>query len=144
LYEIKQYLADYPEVVRFNIEGPTIGSPPGRSDPVVGVMNFGTRKEMLYSSSQFTILFHHFIESLKTVRVLAVAGYSFRDDRINRIIEQALVARKGDLLMIVVNRSGWTLADNMPTLHELNSAGLVKMIPETLTRALATKRLAGC
>ena len=80
-------------------------------------MNFGTRKELLYASSQFTVLFNHFLNSLSNAGVIVVAGYSFSDERINKTIEEAVVSRNGDLHVIVVNPSLSRIEDSYPVLQ---------------------------
>ena len=76
-------------------------------------MNFGTRKELLYASSQFNVLFNHFLSALHRAKTCVIAGYRFRDDRINKIVEEAVVTRKGDLRLVIVSPSVfWLEQDN--------------------------------
>src|SRR4030042_2280226 len=97
------YLSYYPERVEFNPFpiGPV--KPPERQKGMVSIMNFGTRKELLYAESIFTLLFNHFLTALNRARLCIVCGYSFRDERINKILEEAVVSRKGSLHLIVVD-----------------------------------------
>jgi len=99
------YMDAYPESVEFNPFPIAEVHPPERTRGMVSIMNFGTRKELLYSSSQFTVLFHHFLSSLQTAKTCVVAGYSFRDDRINTAIVETVIRKRGGLNLVIVNPS---------------------------------------
>ena len=114
----ESYLANYPERVAFDPYPIGLVEPPDRREGMVSTMNFGTRKEVLYASSQFTVLFNHFLEGLTSAGVIVMAGYSFSDERINKTIEEALVNRKGDLHVIVVNPSLFRIERNYPVLRK--------------------------
>jgi hypothetical protein len=75
MQQAELYSANYPERVQF---GPyPVGSiePPGRTAGMVSIMNFGTRKEQLYASSQFTVLFNYFLTSLRRSKTLVIHDY---------------------------------------------------------------------
>ena len=132
----ERYIAHYPERMAFDpFAGDTV-QPPDRTLGLVGVMNFGTRKELLYASSQFTILFNYFLKALQTARTCVVAGYSFRDERINTMLEEALVVRQGDLHLVVVDPSvSWTQQNNPILSHFMYrrwATGIAKPFGETL------------
>lgn len=103
------YLSYYPERVEFDPFPIGTVEPPERKKGMVSIMNFGTRKELLYAESIFTILFNHFLTALNRARVCIVCGYSFRDERINKILEEAVVSRKGSLHLIVVDPSAFSI-----------------------------------
>ena len=100
-------------------------------------MNFGTRKELLYAQTPFTELFHRFIRCLSTASTLIVAGYSFRDERVNRVVEEAVVSRKGSLRLIVVDPSVFRVASAMPTLWAFRGAGIAEFVDKPLGSCLA-------
>lgn len=107
------YLGNYPERVEFDPFPIGIVKPPDRTSGMVSLMNFGTRKELLYAESQFAVLFNHFLNSLNRARICIVAGYSFKDDRINKILEEATVSKKGCLHLVVVDPSlSWSRHEN--------------------------------
>lgn len=81
-------------------------------------MNFGTRKELLYAESIFTTLFGHFLESLNTTRICIICGYSFKDERINKILEEAVVSRRGKLQLVVVDPNVFRIEDETPVLRK--------------------------
>ncbi len=114
----ERYIANYPERVQFDPHPVGLVEPPDRRQGMVSTMNFGTRKEVLYASSQFTVLFNHFLKGLTSAGVIVVAGYSFFDERINETIEEAVVNRKGDLHVIVVNPSLFRIEDSYPVLRK--------------------------
>jgi hypothetical protein len=132
----ERYLAHYPELVRFSPWASGRVLPPDRQNSMVSVMNFGTRKEVLYASRQYTTLFGHFLASLARASICVVAGYSFRDERVNRLVEEAVVARNGSLRLVVVNRSVFELVQRSPILWKLRDAGLLSEIEEPFGRAL--------
>jgi hypothetical protein len=107
------YLYNYPERVEFDPFPVGIVEPPNRTSGMVSLMNFGTRKELLYAESQFAVLFHHFLNSLNRARICIVAGYSFKDYRINKLLEEATVSKKGGLHLVVVDPSlFWSQREN--------------------------------
>jgi hypothetical protein len=112
----ESYIAHYPERVEFDPFARVTIHPPDRTSDLVGVMNFGTRKELLYASNQFTLLFNYFLKALQTARTCIVAGYSFRDERINTMLEEALATRQGDLHLIIVDPSVFWTEQNNPML----------------------------
>lgn len=132
----ESYLAHYPERVAFDPFPVGKVEPPGRSLGMVSTMNFGTRKELLYASSQFTTLFNHFANALHTTKTCIVAGYSFQDERINALIEEAITTRKGDLHLILANPSEFWITYHTPLLYlfrELNwLTGIEKRFGEAL------------
>lgn len=107
------YISNYPERVEFDPFPVGIVEPPDRTMGMVGIMNFGTRKELLYAESQFTVLFNHFLNSLNRARICIVAGYGFKDDRINKFLEESTVSREGGLHWVVVDPSlSWSRYEN--------------------------------
>ena len=112
----ERYIANYPERVEFDPYPVDLVEPPDQKQGMVSTMNFGTRKEVLYASSQFTVLFNHFLNGLTSAGVIVVAGYSFSDERINEAIEEAVVNRKGNLHVIVVNPSLFWIENSNPVL----------------------------
>jgi hypothetical protein len=112
------YLTNYPQRVEFDPFpiGPV--EPPYRKKGMVSFMNFGTRKELLYAESIFTILFGHFLESLNTSRICIICGYSFGDERINKILEEAVVSRQGKLQLVVVDPNVFRIEDETPVLRK--------------------------
>jgi len=116
--EAERYIAAYPQSVEFDPFPVGSVEPPSRTRGMVSLMNFGTRKDQLYALGQFTILFDRFLKSLGEARICVVAGYSFRDDRINRMIEEAVVSRRGDLHLIVVDPRVYRIWDENLVLRE--------------------------
>ncbi len=136
------YLAYYPERVQFNPF--PIGSvePPERKRGMVSIMNFGTRKELLYAESIFTILFNHFLNALNRARICIICGYSFRDERINKILEEVVVGKKGNLHLIVVDPSIFWSWDKYPVLRKFMELEWSTRIKTTLDNALKDGSLA--
>ncbi|MGO9378645.1 MAG: hypothetical protein ACLP29_08840 [Dissulfurispiraceae bacterium] len=135
------YLANYPERVEFDPF--RIGSvePPDRTMGMVSLMNFGIRKELLYAESQFTVLFNHFLNALKTARICIVAGYSFRDKRINKILEEAMVSRGGNLHLIIVDPQAYWLLQKNPILSKFIDLEWATTIDKTIGKALNDESL---
>jgi len=139
MYETEKYLVNYPERVEFSpspIKPIAHPDPTNRRDGMVGIMNFGTRKELLYASSQFTVLFNHFLDSLNQAKICIVAGYSFQDDRINKLLEEALVRRKGSLHLLVVDPSLFWIKRGNPVLDKFMQQKWATSIEEPLGKAL--------
>ena len=139
----EHYIAAYPESVAFDAFPIGQVEPPERTEGMVGIMNFGTRKELLYASSQFTVLFHHFLKTLREAKTCVMAGYSFRDDRINKMIEEAVITRKGDLHLIIVNPSVFWIADSNPLLRKLMDLKWATGIDRRFSDALQDGSLLG-
>ncbi len=139
--EAESYIEHYP--VRLQCEPYPVYpvQPPDRSSGFVGVMNFGTRKELLYASPQFTILFNHFLTALSVAEVCVVVGYSFRDQRINDALVEAVVSRKGSLRLMVVDPSAQRIVADNPVLFELRRRGLLVPIGAVLSQTLKGGRL---
>ena len=137
------YIAAYPESVEFDAFPIGQVEPPERTEGMVSIMNFGTRKELLYASSQFTVLFHHFLKTLREAKTCVVAGYSFRDDRINKVIEEAVITRKGDLHLIIVNPSVFWIVDSNPLLRKLVDLKWATCIDRRFSDALQDGSLLG-
>jgi len=132
----ERYIANYPERVEFDPYPVGLVEPPDRREGMVSTMNFGTRKEVLYASSQFTALFNHFLNGLTSAGVIVVAGYSFSDERINKTIEEAVVNRNGDLHVIVVNPSLFRIEDRNPILRKFRELNWATCIDKPLGIAL--------
>jgi hypothetical protein len=130
------YLSYYPERVEFNPFPIGTVEPPERKKGMVSIMNFGTRKELLYAESIFTILFNHFLTSLNKARICIISGYSFRDERINKILEEAVVSRKGNLHLIVVDPFAITITDDNSILRKFMELGWSSRVEMTLGNAL--------
>lgn len=130
------YLSYYPECVEFNPFpiGPV--EPPERKKGMVSIMNFGTRKELLYAESIFTILFNHFLTALNRARICIVCGYSFRDERINKILEEAVVSRKGNLHLIAVDPFAFSIMHDNSILRKFMELELSTPVEMTLSDAL--------
>lgn len=126
--EAEKFLARYPEPVMFNPYpiGPV--EPTDRSEGMVGIMNFGTRKELLYTSSQFTVLFNYFLNALQKANTCVIIGYSFQDDRINNILEEAAAARNGGFHLVIVNPSTYSIIDSNPILWKFRDLDWVTEI----------------
>lgn len=112
------YLAYYPERVQFNPFPIGLVEPPDRKRGMVSIMNFGTRKELLYAENTFTILFNHFLNALNSARICIICGYSFRDERITKILEEAVVSKKGNLRLIVVDPAAFWIQDENSILRK--------------------------
>lgn len=132
----QDYIANYPERLEFNPFPVGSIEPPERTMGMVSVMNFGTRKELLYASSQFTVLFNYFLKALNRARVLVVAGYSFRDERIKGMIEEAVVSRNGDLHVVIVDSSVFSLVNNEPLLYAFRDRKWISTVDKRLGEAL--------
>lgn len=130
------YVANYPERVEFDPFPIVPVAPPDRTMGTISIMNFGTRKELLYASSQFTVLFHCFLNALHQARACVVAGYSFRDERINRTIEEAIIVRKGGLHLIIVDPSAFRIERHNPILERLRELKWVTEVGKPFGEAL--------
>lgn len=130
------YLSYYPERVEFNPFpiGPV--EPPERKMGMVSIMNFGTRKELLYVESIFTILFNHFLTALNRARICIVCGYSFRDERISKILEEAVVSRKGNLHLIIVDPFAFSIMHDNSILRKFMELQWSTPVQMTLGDAL--------
>jgi len=136
--QAKRYIANYTKRVQFAAYPIASVEPPGRTTGMVGAMNFGTRKEQLYASSQFTTLFNFFLTALHSVKTLVIAGYSFQDRAINKLVEESTLEREGNLHLIVVNPSMYWIEQQYPVLREFVNLGWVSRIEKPLGEALST------
>lgn len=118
VHDAERYIAAFPESVEFDPYPLGFVEPPSRTKGMVSLMNFGTRKDQLYALGQFTILFDRFLKALGEARICVVAGYSFRDDRINGMIEEEVVSRRGDLHLVVVDPRAYRILDDNLVLRE--------------------------
>lgn len=132
----EDFIYNYPERVMFDPFPIGEVKPPERAHGMVSLMNFGTRKELLYASSQFNTLFHFFLEALYRADFLVIAGYSFRDDKVNKMIEEAVVTKKGDLHVVIVNPSLYWLEYNDPMLWKFGQLKWTTGIPKAFGEAL--------
>ena len=132
----EDYLNAYPWMVSIPDWADLPFEIPGSSAGVVPAMNFGTRKELLYTETPFAELFVRFRRCLTEVSVLVIAGYSFRDERVNRVVEEAVVARTGALRVVVVDPAVFQVADALPTLWAFMRAGVAKFLEQPLGRCL--------
>ena len=122
-----RYINAFPRRVEFSLESTGVINPPDRAEAMVSLMNFGTRKEILYTSSQFNLLFSHFSKALQNADVCIVAGYSFRDATINKWLEESMAIRQGRLRLLIVDPSAFQITYNSPLLWKLDELGwLVK------------------
>lgn len=140
-YQAEAFLAHYPTNVRFApFDVPNV-TPPGRSLGLVGLMNFGTRKELMYTLPQYTWLFSRFLQELGRARVCVVAGYSFRDERINMYLQDAVVARRGGLRLLTVDKDWYWVQNRTPMLKALELRKWCTGLELTLGEALSDGRL---
>lgn len=136
--DMEDYLTAYRRLVRrsgtqlSNLELP--GSDLG---PALAI-NVGTRKELMYTATPFSELFQRFATGLAHSDVCIVAGYSFRDKRVNAMIEEAMVERRGGLKMVVVDPSVFSLDEEFPALIEFRAGGVAQLIASPLKDALST------
>jgi len=86
-------------------------------------------------------MFSKFSESLSAAKVLIVAGYSFRDARVNSIIEEALILRRGELRLVVVNPAGFRLEDSFPLMFEMRREGVATILDTGLSESLKSDEL---
>lgn len=132
----RNYIYNYPSRIQFSPFPIRPIEPPDRSAGMVGIMNFGTRKELFYASTQFTIMFHYFLEALQKARTCVIAGYSFRDERINKILEEAMIERRGKLRFIIVDPNIYRIMDKNPVFHEFKNLGWIQRIDKQVGDAL--------
>lgn len=132
----ESYLRSYPRLVRLKRWRDITFAPPGALEGVISAMNFGTRKELMYASTPFTEMFERFRASLSEADLLIVAGYSFRDERINRLVEEAIALRRGELRLLIVDPNCHRLLDALPTLWEFVRADVAETIALPLGDAL--------
>jgi hypothetical protein len=130
------YLSYYPERIEFNPFPIGQVEPPERKKGMVSIMNFGTRKELLYAESIFTILFNQFLTSLNRAKICIVCGYSFRDERINKILEEAVVSRKGNLHLIIVDPAAFSIGSDNSILRKFMAWQWYTPLQMTLGSAL--------
>ena len=104
-------------------------------------MNFGTRKELLYATSQFTVMFHYFLKTLQSVKTCIISGYSFRDERINKILEEAMVNRRGSLRLVIVDPNNNRIMEENPVFNEFKNSGWIQCIDETIGEGLANSSI---
>lgn len=72
-------------------------------EPLEGVrplMNIGIAKEQLYVTPPFSEIFRRFEKGLAEVDLVVIVGYSFRDYVINRLLLQALKARRRPVAVV--------------------------------------------
>ena len=137
----QDYLRAYPRLVRLQDWRSAHLSLPGAPDGPAMAINVGTRKELMYTATPFAFLFHRFADALSRASVCVIAGYSFRDERVNRMLEEALVERRGALRLVVVDPNVYSLADQMPTLWEFGNRGIATLLQSTFGRSLSSGEL---
>lgn len=136
----RSYIDNYPPQIEFSPFPIKLVAPPNRSEGMVGIMNFGTRKELLYATSLFTVMFYHFLEALQSVKTCVIFGYSFRDERINKILEEAMVNRSGSLRLVIVDPNNGIMEEN-PVFNEFEHSGWIQCIDETISEGLANSSI---
>ncbi len=124
----EEYLRSYPDVIEIDPHSREWIKPPLQTAGYVGQMNFGTRKELLYASGHFNVLFNHFLHGLSKARVIVIVGYSFGDLSINALIEEALVRRNGALQSIVVTPSRYPVEDRFPGFRKFEEWRLLNLV----------------
>lgn len=137
----RSYIDNYPPQIEFSPNPIKTVSPPNRSEGIVGIMNFGTRKELLYATSQFTVMFHYFLKTLQSVKTCIISGYSFRDERINKILEEAMVNRRGSLRLVIVDPNNNRIMEENPVFNEFKNSGWIQCIDETIGEGLANSSI---
>ena len=136
-----KFIGSYPESVKVpSAELPSV-VPPGRTGGLVSLMNFGTRKELLYARKQYAILFDFFMRALEKASVCIVGGYSFRDERINDLLEEAVILRDGELGLVVVNPSYHRIAVRHPMLDAFRQRGWLTPVLAPFAEALQSHEL---
>jgi len=136
-----RYMNSYPARIKFDIFQPDIVKHPSCESGLVSIMNFGTRKELLYASSQFNLLFNHFVKSLQNAKVCVIAGYSFRDDRINDAIMEAVITRKGQMHLIIVDPFADSVIQSDPRLKALHILKWMTKLNMTLSESFISGKL---
>lgn len=114
---------------------------PSDSFGMVSAMNLGTRKEILYASSPYTEMFWRFERALDEADLVIACGYSFRDERINRIVEDALSRRMGRLGLVVVDPAVWQVAERIPSGTALRETGRLLSVDAALGEAVSNGSL---
>jgi hypothetical protein len=138
----KERFANYPQPIAFDPYFFNRTELPGKKTGMESIMNYGTRKELLYSSSQFTVLFHHFLLSLQTSNMVIVIGYSFNDDRINVFLEESLCRSEGGLKLMIINPDSAGVKRSAPFLGAGEEFGLVRFVNDKFGSVLAGDKLA--
>ncbi len=139
--ELDTYLRAYRRLVRLNSWRSAEVGLPGSSLGSSMAINVGTRKELMYTATPFNELFHRFVGSLAVARVCIIAGYSFRDERVNQVLEEAVVERRGELRLVVVDPAVFRVADSFSSLwqfsrSEVTAPGIAALINAPLGQAL--------
>ena len=135
------YLRGFPVLARTNEFRSAQLLPPASKNRAAMALNLGTRKELMYSTTPFTELFHRFYESLIQVDVLLIAGYSFRDERVNQLLEECVVLRRGSLRLLVVDPSVFRVADNLSTLWQFYRDGVAFFVDSSFGEFLRSRSL---
>ncbi len=131
-----RYMESYPENIMFDPVQQYLVNPPNSTIEMVSIMNFGTRKELLYSSSQFIKLITYLLNSLNVARVCVIAGYSFGDEKINDAIIDMIITKQGYLHLVIVDPYVDSIVNKDQRLAVLWGLGWVTKLDRTLGEVL--------
>ncbi len=133
---LQWYLKSFPTVVQLPEWRDVRFQLPGSQGGAIAVMNIGTRKDVIYSYSPFPELFDNFQRSLLEANVCVVIGYSFRDRRMNHILEDTIVRRRGELKLVIVDPYEPDFNERWPVMFEFLSAGVATSLALDIGTAL--------
>src|SRR3989338_1254484 len=89
----------------------------------------------------FTFKIHNFQKTLQTVYTGVKFYYSFRDERINKILEEAMVNRRGSLRLVIVDPNNNRIMEENPVFNEFKDLGWIQCIDETIGEGLANSSI---
>lgn len=94
------------------------------------LMNFGISKEQLYITPPFTEIFSRFRANLGEAGIIIIAGYSFRDPAVNRMLLESLKHKR--VPVVVINPQIDELIEKCACIKALQEYGVLIACPKSM------------
>lgn len=102
------------------------------SEGVRLLMNFGISKEQLYITPPFTEIFSRFRANLGEAGIIVIAGYSFRDPAVNRMLLESLKHKR--VPVVVINPQIDELLESRACVKALQEYGVLIPCSKSMTK----------
>lgn len=99
-YSILAFLIFHSEPFMTSLNGSAALTASEKAPGVRLLMNIGFAKEQLYVTPPFTEIFVRFLTKLQEASIIIAAGYSFRDPAVNRMLLEAVKAKRSPFVVI--------------------------------------------
>jgi hypothetical protein len=93
-------------------------------------MNIGISKEQLYATPPFAEIFSRFHAKLLEASIIVIAGYSFRDPTVNRLLLESLKHKR--IPVVVIDPQMEELMENRAFVRALQEYGVLSPCPKSM------------